>query len=163
MNKKFKIFIFILVLSFIFITCEKDDICTDATTPNLIIEFYKFGAITPTKQPVTRLKINVTNYSDLVFDGVTKINIPLKTNTTETQFNFTLNGSNTNVADDNLDVLKFTYSKADIFVSGACGYKTNFYTLTKNLTTDADNWIKSIEIVNPTIENEKDTHVKIYF
>jgi hypothetical protein len=162
MNKKLTT-ILVVLLGFTLITCEKDDICTDDTTPNLIIEFYKQGVTTPTLKPVTKLKINVTNFSDLAFDGVSKISIPLKTSVNETTFNFTLNGSDTDTSDDNLDVLKFSYTREDEFVSGACGYKTNFYTLEKNLTTDADNWIKAITIIQPTIENEDETHIKIYF
>lgn len=162
MNKKLTT-ILVVLLGFTLITCEKDDICTDDTTPNLIIEFYKHGATTPTLKPVTKLKINVTNFSDLAFDGVSKISIPLKTSANETTFNFILNGSDTDASDDNLDVLKFSYTREEVFVSGACGYKTIYKNTDKNLTTDTDNWIKTITIIQPTIENEDETHVKIYF
>jgi hypothetical protein len=51
--------------------------------------------------------------------------IPLKTDADATTFSFILNYGNTNSALVN-DILKFNYVREELFVSRACGFKTNY-------------------------------------
>jgi hypothetical protein len=166
--KKFQL-IFICLLSVTFSSCEKDDICdaNTATTPKLTIEFYDI--LNPTvKKNVTNLAVKEINTTtSLVFNETNKIKIPLKTNLDLTKFSFILNS--TNPAIDNEDFLQFNYSRENLFVSRACGFKTNFtlnpttpFVKTEALITDGY-WIQNVVITTSNITTENEIHVKIYF
>ena len=133
----------ILVLLLITInlsSCEKDDICTDETTPQLVLEFYDIS--NPSiKKPVVNLTITAEGQSSLgTFNGQTK--------------NF----------------LEFNYTRQDFFVSRACGFKTIFELnqtplgLIKSEPTIEDGfWIQDINLLTSNISTENETHIKIYF
>lgn len=157
-----------MLISFFFSGCEKDDICDTATptTPKVVIEFYNALATTTTKK-VTNLKITATGFtSELKYNGVSKITVPLKTFTDVAALNFNLNGSADPTSDDNSDEIVINYTRRTEYVSRACGYKT-LYTLDATnpvtVTADANNWIQNVIVSQPNIENENETHVKIYF
>ena len=161
--------LFICLLSVTFSSCEKDDICdaNTATTPKLIIEFYDI--LNPTvKKNITNLAVKEINTStSLVFNGTSKIKIPLKTNVDLTKFSFILNS--TDAAIDNEDFLQFNYSRENLFVSRACGFKTNFtlnsstpFVKTEALIPDGY-WIQNVVITTSNITTENEIHVKIYF
>jgi len=176
--------ILIVLFSFTisFSSCEKDDICAEGTitTPRLVIEFYD-ATDTSTLKNVTNLRveeagtgIGVVFNTSLATDNearyltnASKIEIPLKTFDDVSQFDFKFDyGNSTN---ENNDVITFNYTREDIYISRACGYKTNFTLDATNgiqVTNDGSNWISST--VQPTIEqaiitNENEVHVKIYF
>ena len=109
------------------------------------------------------------------FSGNTLINgstvsIPLKVNAESTTFRFILNyGSTSIVAPANEDIIKFNYRTQNIYVSRACGYKTN-YTLDSttpfvhsDAATPDQKWINVVYVSNPIIANENETHLEIYF
>ena len=161
--------LFICLLSISFSSCEKDDICeaTTATTPKLIIEFYDI--LNPlVKKNITNLALKeINSTASLIFNGTSKIQIPLKTNQDLTKYSFILN--NTDVAIKNEDFLLFNYSRQTVFVSRACGFKTNF-TLDSTLpfikteTSIPDGyWIQNVVIIKSNITNENEIHAKIYF
>lgn len=166
--RKIKIIAIALLLANSFWGCEKDDICTEGTptTPNVVIEFYDALNHTVLK-PVTNLKIVSPGYTEMENEnGVSKIKFPLKTNALETVFNITLNGYDSDATNDNTDVLTFNYTKSDVFISRACGFKTVFQLNENNpVLTDGDAtfWITDIEVTQPNIQNENETHIKIYF
>jgi hypothetical protein len=157
-----------MLIGFFFSSCEKDDICDTATptTPKVVIEFYNALATTTTKN-VTNLKITATGFtSELKYNGVSKITVPLKTFADVAALNFNLNGSADPTSDDNSDEIVFNYTRKTVYVSRACGYKTLYILNTTNpvtVTPDANNWIQSVTVSQPNIENENETHVKIYF
>lgn len=161
-----KIFLLLFVV-FSFSGCEKDDICdaATATTPRLVIQFYKYSAIVPTLNPVTKLMITgdgMTGNPLNTFDNVSSIKIPLKTTADITKYTFTLNsGTATEVS----DVLQFNYTRDTVFVSRACGFKTLFNLTNTNtdILQTPNNWVKAIVIVKPNLETENETHIKIYF
>lgn len=163
--KKIKIVALSFLIAYSFWGCEKDDICTEGTptTPNVVIEFY--DALNPTNlKTVTNLKVVAAGYTDMKPTGVSKIKIPLKTNDITTSFDFIQNGSDTDTSDDNTDVVTFNYAKEDVFISRACGFKTVFQLNDGTpLVTDSNNWISSITVSQPNIQNENETHIKIYF
>jgi hypothetical protein len=172
--KKIILFVFALALSFS--SCEKDDICDPKTptTPRLIIEFFDFE--NPSiKKNVTNLKVVGEGKTDgILFNGSqttngTSIAIPLKTVGNSTSFSFTLNSGNPNLALVDEDIIRFNYTTQELFVSRACGYKSIF-TLdptTPYTHTDASaanqKWIKFISVEKNNIENENETHIKIFF
>jgi hypothetical protein len=161
--------LFIGLLSITFSSCEKDDICeaTTATTPKLIVEFYDI--LNPTvKKNVTNLAVKeINSTTSLVFTGINKIQIPLRTSQDLTKYSFTLNSTDPTTINE--DLLQFNYTRQTLFVSRACGFKTNF-TLDLNLpfikteTSIPDGfWIQNVAIVTSNISTENETHVKIYF
>lgn len=161
----------LLLIAFSFASCEKDDICDEktSTTPRLIIDFYNV-TIPTDKKNVTKLAIFSEGVIDsITFDGVSTIQLPLKIVGNNTTFRMVLNNGNTNPLLINEDVLEFKYSTNTIYVSRACGYKslfildnTNPYNLTDNPIPDLL-WMQSIEVLQPNILNENETHLKILF
>ncbi len=173
-----KIFLLLLV-AFSFSSCEKDDICDAATstTPRLVIEFYDRLIATPTLKNLTNLKAVAAGISDgVVFNttlsvtnplryltNTSKIYLPLDPSASTTTYTLT---NNFGATASNADILTINYTKKEVYVSRACGYKylfnlTNFNT--NILTPDTDNWIKNIIIVKPNLETENEVHIKIYF
>ena len=149
--------------------CEKDDICDEntSTTPNVVIEFYD-AASPNTLKNVTNLKVVANGFTEALTgtSAVSKIKVPLQTNLDATTWQFIQNGLDNDATNDNEDILNFTYLRETVFVSRACGYKI-VYDLTNSNTnlvaTDADNWIDHITIIQPNIDTENETHIKIYF
>ncbi len=161
--------LFICLFLVTFSSCEKDDICetTTPTTPKLIIEFYDI--LNPTvKKNVTNLAVKEINSTNsLAFTGTSKIQIPLSITQDISKYSFILNS--TDVTIDNEDFLQFNYSRQNLFVSRACGFKTNFtlnstlpFIKTETLIPDGY-WIQNIVITTSNITTENETHVKIYF
>jgi hypothetical protein len=166
--KKYSLIALMVLFSVSFWNCEKDDLCAEATptTPRVVIEFYDTANPTTLKN-VTNLGIIAPGFTEgLSFNGVSKIVAPLKTSDDVTILNFIQNGSDEDDMNDNSDQITFNYTRKDIYISRACGYKTIFTLNDVNgveLQTDTDNWIQSITVENTLIDNENETHVKIHF
>jgi hypothetical protein len=162
-----KIFL-LLLASFFFSGCEKDDICdaTTATTPKVVIEFYDIANPTVLKNVLNLGVFNTDFTIGFGFPNTSNIKIPLKTFQDTSVFYFIQNGSADPTTDDNLDEVIFNYTRRTEYISRACGYKTLYTLNTVNpvtVTTDSNNWIQNVTVSQPNIENENETHVKIYF
>lgn len=155
---------------FSFSSCEKDDICsaTTSTTPRLVIQFYDFNNPSVLKE-TDNLKIIGKGMSEGIdFNGnENTVSVPLKTTENSTTYSFVLNSTSTTLRNE--DVLRFNYVRENLYVSRACGFKTVFdldpinpYVLTDAATPDVL-WIKAISVEKKSIDNENETHVKIYF
>lgn len=162
-----KLFLLLLISCF-FSGCEKDDICDEntPTTPKVVIEFYDAANPTDLKK-VTNLGVFNTDFTiGFGFNDVSIGKIPLKTFQNSSVFYFIQNGSADPNTDDNTDEVTFNYTRRTEYVSRACGYKTLYVLDTTDpviVTTDGNNWIQSVTVSQPNIENENETHVKIYF
>lgn len=158
----------LLVFSIFFSSCEKDDICdaNTPTTPKVVIEFYDVANPTTLKN-VTNLGVIAPGFTNgFEFTATSKIKVPLKTFEDTSILHFIQNGSMDPTSDDNLDEITFNYNRKTVFVSRACGFKTLFTLNTTNpitVTPDSNNWIQSVIVSQPNIENEDETHIKIYF
>lgn len=161
----------LLLLAFSFSSCEKDDICDPATstTPRLIVEFYDISNPT-TKKTVTNLGIVSPGMPiGIAFNGVSKIEVPLRVTQGSTTFNFIQNGGDTDATNNNTDVIQINYTTQNVFVSRACGYKTTFTLngsggFVRTDSTPADGlWIQNSTIITSNIETENEIHVKLYF
>jgi Family of unknown function (DUF6452) len=158
--------ILLLLISLGFSSCEKDDICAadTPTTPNVVIEFFDNTSNLLTAVPNMAVSENGSETVYKTFND-SKIKIPLKTDLDLVKYKFVLNA---NLATKNTDYLEFNYSRNNVFISRACGFKTVF-TLNTNSPTHTDavipdtKWIKRIEVSKPSILNENETHIKIYF
>jgi hypothetical protein len=166
-----RIVILVLLFTDSFTGCEKDDICaeTTPTTPRLIIDFYDFTNPTLTKNVTNLGVIGEGVETVILFNGVSKVQIPLDLTKDISKYQFILNYRNSNPIFINTDNLQFDYTRNNVFVSRACGYKTLF---TLNPTspftqTDSDDldglWMKNITVLQSNINNEDETHLSISF
>ena len=158
----------LLFINVFFSSCEKDDICdtNTPTTPKIVIEFYDVANPTTLKN-VTNLGVIAPGFtSGFGFTATSKIKVPLKTFEDSSVLYFIQNGSIDPTTDDNLDEITFNYNRKTVYVSRACGYKTLFTLNSTNpitVTPDSNNWIQNVVVIQPNIENENETHIKIYF
>ena len=177
-----KLVALLLIVLFSSSSCEKDDICdaNTPTTPRLIIEFYDINNSSVLKN-VTDLKVlgegneeaiifnpTATDYRKYTTSG-TKIALPLKINDQTTTYTFILNSENSNTALIDTDKVTFNYSREDVFVSRACGFKTLFQLSPTNAVVQTaipatkEKWMQYISVEKSNIENENDTHIKVFF
>lgn len=177
-----KISLFLIVIAIIGIgsniSCESDDICAEstATTPSLIIDLYDVENPENIKA-ITRIAIGGIDNDFLLTNGIvslSKIILPLKTDANSTSFalikDAVVNNNNTpaDSSDDflegNQDIITINYTRSDVYVSRACGYKTIFQNVTLSIAADTDNWIKSRQplIDNQTVEDETQTHYNLF-
>ena len=148
-----KKYITILLVSFVAIlSCEKDDICLEETTPNLIIRFYDNDLQTEFKQ-VSGLTVWAdgmdTIYLNQTLDSIV---IPLDLTKNNTLYKFSANEIE--------DEINFSYSRDDVYVSRSCGYKTIFENI--QIDSNTSNWIQNISINNSIIDNETSAHISIF-
>ena len=179
MKKTLSLLLLVIVTSS---SCEKDDICdaNTSTTPRLVIDFY--NNTNPTvKKNVTNLKVigdgmkdgiifnsSGTEVSKYLANGST-ISIPLKTDANSVKYQFILNSDNPNSTLIDTDEISFNYTRNDVYVSRACGFKTLFTFESINpfvhnaVPTTKEKWMQNISIQKNNIDNENETHIKVYF
>ena len=178
-----KIIAAVLLVSFFFAGCEKDDICDPSTptTPRLVVQFYDKNNVSVTI-PTTNLKIvgdgmdddnGVPNQNGGQIWNDTIAYIPLRVNENATKYKLILNADDNNDNNDRLDVLEINYTRNDIYISRACGFKTLFnlygnplkdpFVLNETPDATSGNWIKDIQVVQSQINDENEAHIKIYF
>lgn len=177
-----KIITLIILITFASSSCEKDDICdaNTPTTPRLVIDFYNKTSPTVRKN-VTNLKVVGDGMKDgIVFNSGSTgedqylsngntISIPLKTDANATKYRFILNSGNTNLALIDTDELTIRYTHNDFYVSRACGYKTLFTLEPTNAILQTavplakTKWMQNISVEKTNINNENETHLKIFF
>lgn len=132
-------------------SCEDDDFCDKTTTPRLIIGFYDKDSPESRKDvPIYVWAENKDSIYQLAV--VDSILLPLDTQNNNTIYKF----ATTNIVDQ----IEFAYTTSDVFLSESCGFIAHFNDFT--ITNHSNNWINGIEISSTNIENEAETHVKIY-
>ena len=177
-----KIVTILILVFFTSSSCEKDDICdaNTPTTPRLVIDFYNIT--TPSvKKNVTNLKVIGEGRTEgIVFNPAgageaqylangSSISIPLKTDVDETTFEFILNSGDPNPTLIDTDKVTFKYTRNDVFVSRACGFKTLFTFVPDNpiihiaVPVTKGKWMQFINIEKSNIDNENETHLKVFF
>lgn len=168
MNRSLVLFT-ILVFGLILAGCQKDDLCTidQPTSPRMVIVFK--DAINPTVvKPVVNLQIKEIGSADFVsldFEGSTllaaadTIYLPLRNAGQLTSYNFyTDEGGTVNI--DNFD---FTYNPKEVYVSRACGFKTDYENLAllRNEENPTNYWTAGGAIIDNSITNSNEVHVEI--
>ncbi|WP_334058429.1 DUF6452 family protein [Polaribacter sp. P097] len=148
-----KTFVFLSLIIFTFLSCEKDDFCTqNPVTPKLILRFYDTTNRESVKT-VDNLYVWAEGKDSLFINAsLDSLFIPLNSAATETVYNFSKNNI----------VNQFTiqYTTENDFVSRSCGFKVIFNDV--NFTSD-NTWITDFEPSNlTTIENQNEAHVQIY-
>ena len=177
-----KIVALLILVTFAFSSCEKDDICdgNTPTTPRLVFEFYDRTNPSVLKN-VNNLKVigngktegivfneNASDESKYLTNGKT-ISIPLKTDANTTTYRFILNSGNLNPALIDVDEVTFNYTSRDVFVSRACGFKVLFTFDPSNAVVHTAipatklKWMQFISVEKSNINNENETHIKVFF
>ena len=163
--KKLRIIIPFLVFFCLLNSCERDDICPGDTpvTPQLVIDFFDIENPTEALAPRNLGIIEEGAETGFAISG-TSILIPLRTNVDQTRYLFVLNSSDpTDENPENTDLLVFDYTRTDNFISKACGFRVTYSGLQEQVFANDDGfWIENIEVVNPIIDNENETHIRIF-
>jgi len=162
----------LVIIGAYMISCEKDDICAEGTptTPNMVVAFYNDenrGAY----KPVANLKYFVEGQQDTISVGQVDSTalVPLRVDSPSVKWGFKYtHTSDTGQKLEDIDYIEFKYVTRDEYVSRACGFKTVF-TLNSSLPGNVNpvltgsTWLKDVQIENPEILNEDETHVRIYY
>lgn len=177
-----KIIAFLLILGFTSSSCEPDDICDPATptTPRMLIKFYDISNPSLQKN-VSNLKVIGEGMTEGVVFNPTAIDdakylangnsilLPLKTDADVVKYKFILHYGDKNTVLVNEDNLEFKYTRENIYVSRACGFKTIFnlnqsnpFILTDSTPAD-EKWIQYMRAEKLNITNENETIIKIFF
>ncbi|MFI1771500.1 DUF6452 family protein [Thalassobellus citreus] len=166
--KKISLLVIILIATIVYISCERDDICPEntPTTPNLIIDIFNAESIEDAKNAVNLLIVGVGNKDTLgIYPSTRTIVLPLNTNADSTQY---ILHNNYKVKEDGTiegkkDTLTINYTRENVYVSRACGYKTIFNNVAFNVETN--NWIQSSQPANDnqSVEDEEEAHYIIFY
>lgn len=168
--------VLIAIITICYFSCERDDICPGSTptTPRLIIDLLDAANQDNKKNVFDLVVIGVGNnfiLSDYNFADTDNLVLPLKTDVNTTQYklikeasindNGTPDDSSDDFIEGNQDIITINYSREEVYVSRACGYKTIFKNVTLNLdASDTDPWIISRQPVtdNQSVEDEAAAH-----
>lgn len=175
MKRYIILFVFIIATFGLFLSCEKDDICSESTptTPMVVVDFYEYLNPSVQKSFLYLEIIEIENPDTILeYESSNQIKLPLRTDSEISRYIFRLYYKNINQTLTNEDIVEIRYTKDDIYISRACGYKSNF-TLSDSeplnpnpkITDDANDefWIKEIIVRQPVITNENETHLDILF
>ncbi|QRM90522.1 hypothetical protein FG167_15210 [Lacinutrix sp. WUR7] len=170
--KKLKFIIIPVLMVFVaFLSCEKDDICSDdtSTTARLFIQFYN-SANTENKKNATKFRVQGVGNEEVLSDynivTTNSVYLPLKTTENSTQYvmhtGYILNDDGT--IEGNADTITISYNTKLEYVSKACGYKTVFENVTISVFDDGDKWIDYIRATtdNEPISNEDEAHFNLF-
>ena len=167
------LFLFLIILTIY--NCESDDICPESTltTPRLIVTFYDVDNPEERKN-VESLGVYIVKNSELMLineiNGINtdSIAIPLRDDESISNFKFCKDFSEdiTVIPSGFPNHIYFDYEISESFVSRACGFINN-YNLSVALpyepldTPGTTNWISEVIILNDSVTNENQSHVKI--
>lgn len=162
----FKNIIYLMVVVGCFSACTRDDLCPEdtATTPNLIIVFNDFQNETRRK-PVEGISIETSEPEVIrVLNRTTtdSVVIPLNVNSEYSDYRF-IKTTITEI-DTIIDVekIRFSYRKKDVYVNRACGFRAEFGQLTAQGETESGNpWINEIKIKRDSVVDETQAHIII--
>ena len=170
--KKFIASIIVLNIIVLYLSsCEKDDICPEGTptTPSLIIEFYNKDNREILK--TINLEYFAEGFADVDTITSSRLELPLRVDADNVKWSMTyVYTPTTGNVIRNTDFMEFNYERNELYVSRACGYKTIFAldpdtddtALTDSPTEDGF-WISSFSVETLNIDNEDETHIKIFF
>ena len=147
----------ILISLILILSCEKDDICIEGSdnTNRITIGFLDDKTKNPTGISLVNLK-SIGNDSIIheTFSGQS-IKLPLKVNSTKTQFLLDNN--------DLIDTLTIYHQSVHQYLNRSCGYKSNFIINSQTEITKQTGWIREISVIKGSIFNEEQTNIFIHY
>jgi len=159
----------VCTLLFLISSCEKDDLCIpeEAATPRLIIIFTDRNNEL-IRKPVESLQVierdsetpaPLNEMGAQTLTAVDSIAIPLRIESGTTQYFFqrTLNGT------QNRDAINFSYTVGEEYINRACGFKAIYTNLSaeQEAETPPEQWIRVVNVRNPSVTSNQDIHVEI--
>ncbi len=163
--------VLMLVLTSLLSSCERDDLCPQdiPITPQLFIEF--FDNDNPTELLAPR-NLVIVEEGVVLEDGITNfiavsgtnVLIPLRTNNDQTRYEFILNAVDpTDDNPQNTDTFIIDYERTEEFLSKACGFRVIFNNAdAQDFGGDDGSWIQNIELINTSITDETEAHIRIF-
>lgn len=165
-----KIILCILLVFGVMVACEKDDICVEGDTPQLVIRFYdventtEFKAVPNLRVVGAGMDVTVNTFTDR--GTLDSIAIPLNPGENISEFLFIIDSADDDDGFEagNIDGLDFSYEVQEEFIGRACGFIANYADLSSSLTPDAENWIQNVEVIKAMVQTEDtlSAHVKIF-
>tara|TARA_B100000989_G_C19426010_1_gene420779 strand:+ start:166 stop:627 length:462 start_codon:yes stop_codon:yes gene_type:complete len=146
-----------LVLTIIFLSCEKDDICIEGSENTNRITI---GFIDNESKNLTGINLNfikgINNDSILSesFSG-SELKLPLMVNSNETKYILEQNKVK--------DTLIIYHQTSHLYLNRSCGFKSNFLIKPDTEILKESGWIREISIVQDSIFNEEKTNIHIYY
>ena len=146
-----------LVLTIIFLSCEKDDICIEGSENTNRITI---GFIDNESKNLTGINLNfikgINNDSILSesFSG-SELKLPLMVNSNETKYILEQNKVK--------DTLIIYHQTSHLYLNRSCGFKSNFLIKPDTEILKESGWIREISIVQDSIFNEERTNIFIYY
>ena len=146
-----------LVLTLIFLGCEKDDICIEGSenTNRITIGFINNESKNLTGINLSFIKgINNDSVLSESFSG-SELKLPLMVNSNETKYILELNKIK--------DTLIIYHQTSHIYLNRSCGFKSNFLIKSDTEILKESGWIREISIVQDSIFNEEKTNIHIHY
>lgn len=154
------------------VNCERDDICGEdiPTTPRIFLEYYNNDTTVDLKA-VTMDMREIGSEDTIRVSAQTSVYVPLRTDADSVTWIFTVNPDS---SDPNLvrtDTITFNYTRTEVFVSRACGYKTVYDLNNQAGQTPAiqhspsppNAWMRDLIIDSYDIETEDDAHIRVFW
>lgn len=160
------IYIALLGASFAFSSCEKDDLCdgTDNQTPRLHISLYDQYNVENKKTAEYAKWYIVGEETFLEATNVSDLYLPLIPGTTSTQWTIELYDV---IGEEKFltgsETLQFSYSPENIYISKACGFKTNFNAFSYQRLNTPNPWMGGVSLTTNSITDEKNVHVQVFY
>ncbi len=157
-------FIILFFLFYLFIGCEKDDICVAETpsTPRLVV--YLFDKENrDTRKAADNISVyGIGKEEALITFSSDSLIVPLKTQESFTQYAFLLSTSTASLTVG--DTIQFNHKRFDKYINRACGYRANFILNQNTISYPYSKpiWIESFNILKDTVSDEKQAHLAIY-
>ena len=146
-----------LVLTLIFLGCEKDDICIEGSenTNRITIGFINNESKNLTGINLSFIKgINNDSVLSESFSG-DELKLPLMVNSNETKYILEQNKVK--------DTLIIYHQTSHLYLNRSCGFKSNFLIKSDTEILKESGWIREISIVQDSIFNEEKTNIHIHY
>ena len=148
----------LILLFFLIISCEKDDICLEgsANTNRITIGF--MNNETESLTSISLINIRGVKKDSIIHETINtdKLKLPLNISSNKTDYILNYN--------DIIDTLSIKYRAIHEYLNRGCGFISNFIldSSTENIN-NTHGWIKEISIVKDSIFNEEKTNLYIHF
>lgn len=171
MKKIMVIASFLCLACFVFIACEKDDICgnNELTTPNYKIQFFNYeDQDIPQNGLVEAFAVGI---KDTIRNTGNTLLLPLRLDQQETSWVLQIKEVRGKETITKSDTITLKYRVNTHYLNKACGYVSTFSLqqdgtsplLNSKPNTTKGNWIKLYITETNEIENDEQTHFKIYY
>lgn len=155
------------IVAFVVLTgCTRDDLCPadTQTTPSLILTFNDYRNENQRKS-VEGISIEIMEPETVEIlrnSTIDSIALPLDINSDRTSYRFI----RTRIIDTDTIIdteeLHFSYSRNEIYVNRACGFRAEFHDLiVADRNTIGNPWIQEIKIKRDSIVDETKAHIHI--